>query len=177
MRRLPSTLALASWMGFLAVSATMRLAGTSETLLVHADALRQLRLADPSTLFSRLDLTSLLLFGIASMLGCALYLLNEARTDRRYIGEGIGFCALGLVAVMAVAPGTTVFSVDTGSAGFWGLLICSLVAIGFDRLITDEAPDDEEEFRAGMAFIAQAMARQTHLYSGPERPDSKAPMR
>jgi hypothetical protein len=177
MRRLPSTLTLASWMGFLAVSAAMRIDGASAALAQAADASLEMDFTSSFIHISHLVLPGLVLLVLAFVPGTALYFLNEARIDRRHLGEGIGCGALALVALLALVPGTAIFNVDTDSAGFWALLLCSVLAIGFDRLVTDEAPDDEEEFRAGIAFIAHAMARQTHLHAGPGPQNSKAPMR
>ena len=47
------------------------------------------------------------------------------------------------------------------------MLAATVAFLAFDHFITDEAADDEAEFRAGIAVIAAAMAQQTRLYAEP----------
>ena len=78
---------------------------------------------------------------------------------------------LGVLALLASAPGLDATVPLGASLGFWAALAVTVAFLTFDHFITDEAPDDEAEFRAGIAVIAAAMAQQTRLYVEPSGRD------
>ena len=175
MLRLPTTLALAPWLGFLLLSAALSAAGSVDQALQGTPT--PLFRIDPSVLMHQAGLAPILLLVAAGLIAGALFFLHEPRIDRRALGEGLGYGGLGLVALVASGSGAGVFSIDVSGGAFWALLGAAAAAIAFDHLVADEAPDDEEEFRAGIEAIAQAMARQTYLHTEPHGPDREVPRR
>jgi peptidoglycan/LPS O-acetylase OafA/YrhL len=174
MRRLPTNFTLAGWAGFLLVAA-LHLAA-APMLPISAGAGNPSGI-DPAALLHPVDGRFVLLLVAAAPMLAALLLLNEGRTDRRALGERLAVAGLGLAAVLVMAAGPALVDVDPRGLAFWAVFGASLLAIVFDHLVTDESPDDEADFRAGIALIAQGMARQTLLYAEHDGPDGKGPGR
>ena len=161
MRRLPTTLALGAWIGFLAVEVFQRASGLG-------DILRQSRaVVEATAVLTRIDLPTFLMLLAGALLASGLRFLSEERIDRRQIGERLGMAGLGVLALLASVPGLDATAPLGASLGFWAALAASVAFLAFDHCITDESPDDEAEFRAGIAVIAAAMAQQTRLYVEP----------
>lgn len=158
MPRLPSTFALAGWLGFVATSGLMLAASDLSFSRPATDALAAAELT------------------IAATFALALACVNGNRRDGRALGERLGLAAFGsiaLVAAVASVCGLQAFPAGTAPGPFWALLVLGALTIGFDRVVTEErSKDDGAAFEAGIAAIARAMARQTHLY--PLRPDRRA---
>lgn len=161
MRRLPTILALGAWIGFLAVEVFQRASGLG-------DILRQSRpVVEATAVLTRIDLLTFLMLLAGALLASGLHFLIEERIDRRLTGERLGMVGLGVLALLASAPGLGATASLGTSFGFWAALAATVAFLAFDHFITDEAPDDEAEFRAGIAVIAAAMAQQTRLYAEP----------
>lgn len=157
MPRLPSTFALAGWLGFVATSGLMLAASDPSLGRPATDALAAAELVTAATL------------------ALALACVNGRRRDRRALGERLGlaaFASIALVAAVASVSGLQAFPAGTAPGPFWTFLVLGVLAIGFDRVVTEERlEDDGAAFEAGITAIAEAMARQTHRY--PLRPDRR----
>lgn len=161
MRRLPTTLAFGAWIGFLAVEVFQRASGLGEILRQSGPVV------EATAVLARIDLPTFLLLLAGVLLASGLHFLLEERIDRRPAGERLGMVGLGVLALLASAPGLDATAPLGASLGFWAALAATVAFLTFDHFITDEAPDDEAEFRAGIAVIAAAMAQQTRLYVEP----------
>ncbi|RYH05584.1 MAG: hypothetical protein EON57_07545 [Alphaproteobacteria bacterium] len=161
MRRLPTTLALGAWIGFLAVEVLQRVSGLGDSLRQSSPVV------EATAVLSRIDLPTFLLLLAGVLLASGLHFLIEERIDRRPTGERLGMVGLGVLALLASAPGLGATAPLGASLGFWAALAGTVAFLTFDHFITDESPDDEAEFRAGIAVIAAAMAQQTRLYAEP----------
>lgn len=175
MRRFPTNLTLAGWTGFLFVTAVQLAAAPGCPVLGGVGA--DLAAIDPAALLRPVDGRFVLLLLAAAPMIAALLLLNEERTDRRGLGTRLAFAGLGVTAFLVMAAGPALIDVDPRGGVFWAVFGASLLAIVFDQRVTDESPDDEAEFRAGIAVIAQGMARQTFLYAERDGSDGKGPGR
>jgi hypothetical protein len=170
MQRLLTTVTLAAWSGYGAVSAA--------THGVEAFASARAGMAGaplsawlPRFVVDEAIATSFL--AVAGLFGAALFLLHAAGGRRAVAAaERLSLCALALVGLMLFAGTGPVAGPPVSAVTLILLLAASVAALALDRLIT---PDEEEAFdldtfEAGIAAVAEAMARQTRLYT-PQRDD------
>ncbi|MBC8131180.1 MAG: hypothetical protein H7Y08_12760 [Rhizobiaceae bacterium] len=164
MSRLPSTVALAGWFGFVLTSIILASNGAGSEIATLEFATADLTAA--------MAYAALLVWQAASAaaMAWALYCLHDTGRERRRFGEQLGLAGLfalavhgGLGLVVGIDP------VAAQSAGYWVMLVLAALALLFDRLVAveEDAGDDKENFEAAVAVIAQSMARQTELYTDP----------
>ena len=162
MQRLWTTVTMAAWLGYCAVEAFMR--GSS----AFAGAIAGPPPGSAASWMTEIvaqEVVASVLLAIAGALAAAIFLLH-ARSGRRATAEWLGMSALALATLVLVStagPGP-----EGAASMVFMMLAASVLAVAIDRLITvEEDEDDLASFEAGIAAVAQAMARQTRLYTPP----------
>jgi len=161
MARLPTNFALSLWLGFLSVTGLSELAGLAgmSTLLGHA-------LEAPAGQGMRGVFIAVVTLGTASLLACALAMINAADERRVRMGEVLAFGGIGIATSMVAAgllfgePFANVF--DRIDLALWSVAL-SLLALGFDTVV--HAPDDEADdlaFHKALLEIEASIPRERH---------------
>lgn len=184
MNRLPSTVALAIWLGYALTSAVLptlpdMVATMIPVLAGEGGGMGSAALAVPHLLLTLAAEGAPLLLA-AGLLGVAVCFIHAARPARRRHGEWLGLAGLGLLAIVAASPWRLSFGLAAAEGSpelFWALLVLSAAAILFDRLVSTEDEDDAAAFEAGILAIARGMARQTHAYAERSLRDAEGPNR
>ncbi|KQQ91456.1 hypothetical protein [Aureimonas sp. Leaf324] len=160
MKRIPTTFALSTWAGFLAVT------GANEILHLNGRAALGGVALEPSAGTGLVGWgVALLCIGAAALLAVGLIRLHGRDDVEIRQGELLSFAGIGVCSAMVVAatlfgaPFAAVF--DRLDLAFWSLGL-SLVALAFDACIF--APDDEDEmdemaFRRTVAAINASIPR------------------
>ena len=160
MKRIPTTFALSTWAGVLAVT------GANEILHLNGRAAFGGVALEPSAGAGLVGWgVALLCIGAAALLAVGLIRLHGRDDAEIQQGELLSFAGIGVCSAMVVAatlfgaPFAAVF--DRLDLAFWSLGL-SLVALAFDACIF--APDDEDEmdevaFRRTVAAINASIPR------------------
>jgi hypothetical protein len=160
-KRIPTTFALSTWAGFLAVT------GANEILHLNGHlAVGGVLLESPVGIGLVGLGVSLLCIGTAALLAVALIRIHGGTTAEVRQGELLSFAGIGVCSAMVIAA--TLFGVpfaavfDRLDLAFWSLGL-SLLALAFDGCIF--APDEEDEldemaFRRTVAAINASIPRQ-----------------
>lgn len=163
MPRLLTTVTLAAWLGYCAVSAGTLAAGAFAVALDGG-------VAETLPAFVAAEIAATGFLAMAGLFGAALFLLHVAQGARAVVvaqGLSLGALALsGLFLLLGAGPAGPPASSTTTIL----VILASVLAVLIDRLI---AVDDEEEegdwesIDAGLAAVTEAMVRQTRLYTPP----------
>lgn len=165
MQRLLTTVTLAAWFGYCAVSALTH--GFAAFVTARA-GMAAGTMSDwlPSFVVDEAIATSFL--AIAGLFGAALFLLHVTKGRRAVlIAERLSLGALCLAGLMLFAGSGPVAGPTVSTMTLALILAASGAMLALDRLITtqEEEEIDLESFEAGIAAVAEAMARQTRLYT------------
>jgi hypothetical protein len=162
MQRLLTTVTLAAWLGYCAVSAGTLAAGA---FAVARDG----RAAETLPAFIAAEIAATGFLAMAGLFGAALFLLHVTQGARAVaIAEGVSLGALalsGLFLLLGAGPAGPPASATTTVF----MVLASVLAVLVDRAITvdEEEEGDWESFDAGLAAVTEAMVRQTRLYTPP----------
>lgn len=174
MRRAATTVFLAGWIGFLAVSAAiptlavLRLAGAGfpspSALAGPVDVLAALMLMRGNDEVFAGTCAALAALMIAAFLASALWMtLRTDDTDRAY-GDRLAFAGLagiGLLLAGARLSGTAATEAAGSLPSLFAVLCLSATAVLFDRMLDrQEEPEiDDEGLRMALSMIGREMAR------------------
>lgn len=181
MRRMATTVFIAGWIGFFAVSAlssSLAVLRIAEPGFPHlawigdaADRMSvQVAAAGNADVLATV-FAAFLSLAVASLLGVAIWLLQGVEPEDRTAGERLSFALLVVAGTLVAAfrfGGFSAFAEVESLAVFAGILALSMVAIGFDRLIEIDEDDTEEEdakFHATALLIGRGMAREAAMRS------------
>ncbi|GGD25620.1 hypothetical protein [Aureimonas glaciei] len=163
MQRLLTTVTLAAWLGYCAVSAGTLAAGA---FAVARDG----GAAETLPAFIAAEIAATGFLAMAGLFGAALFLLHVTQGARAVaIAEGVSLGALalsGLFLLLGAGPAGPPASATTTVF----MVLASVLAVLVDRAITvdeEEEEGDWESFDAGLAAVTEAMVRQTRLYTPP----------
>ncbi|RIY03713.1 hypothetical protein D3218_02955 [Aureimonas flava] len=167
MKRIPTTFALSTWAGFLAVTGANEILHLNGHLAIGGVALELPAGTGPVSWG-----VAMLCIGTAALLAVGLIRVHAADEAEARRGELLGFAGIGICAAMVIAaslfgaPFAAVF--DRLDLAVWSIGL-SLVALAFDACIF--APDDEDEldeiaFRRTVAAINASIPRRRDERSG-----------
>lgn len=163
MQRLLTTVTLSAWLGYCAVSAYTL---SAEAFAVMRDGSGTGAAPAWLSTFVGDEVGATSFLALAGLFGAALYLLHVTQGRRAVAAaEKLSLGALGLTGLLLLVGAGAVAGPSVSTTVL--LLLASASALLVDRLITvdEEEEVDLDAFDAGLAAVAEAMARQTRLYT------------
>lgn len=167
MTRVATSFALASWLGFHAVTGLTELANAAGV----SGAGLALGTAGGSGPLAALFVGGLTL-GTSAVAGLALFRLHSRDPLRVRSGERLAFASIGISSAMVIAaalfgaPFAAVF--ERVDLAFWSLGL-SLLALAFDHaMLTADDPEDELAYRKALVAIERSTPRRDERRSGDE---------
>lgn len=174
MRRLPTTMFLAGWAGFLGTAAVVSCAAILTIAnpemvplpFVGEQAAASARVISAGGNVGVLAaaFAALISLVVASFLALSIWLLQGRTDEDRTVGESMtfaGFAAAGLLVVFAHVGGVGIFPQIESLTTFGTIVGLSFLSVVFDRMIeTEEGDADDADFEAATLLIAHGMARE-----------------
>jgi hypothetical protein len=165
MQRLLTTVTCAAWLGYCAVAAFRHGAAM---LVAAREGLDTRSMPSALSSFATHEAVATGFLAIAGLFGAALFLVHVRQGRRAVVAaERLSLAALAASGLMLWFGAGPVGGPPMTTATLVLVLMASALALALDRLIAVDEEEDSnlESFEAGIAAVAEAMARQTRLYT------------